>query len=145
MSEMYAPTMTTDRRPIPGAFSFNPDKPLKRVQRLCLWVLERLGCQHSTEYKNYSRIEINLDSLFDMVLESADAVSALYGDAGYLVIGKEQMDRLLIESGDILRFNVPLNHEMSGEWRRGYAPTVAGLRIVMVPWFDGVVVLPKNI
>jgi hypothetical protein len=121
-------------------YMFSPRKRFKWLQRAALWILRKLGCHYEHTHFSHSRTPVDLDKLFGMVLECKEAVRAIHRrEAGYLVLGQEQLLRLDLED-EYSAFNVP---DDDPGFTRGIS--FAGLRVVCVPWFDGIVVLPKDL
>lgn len=115
------------------AFSFNEYRGFRWLQKLCLWVLRKLGCQYSYKYRSVKTVRVDLEKLHELILQQSHAVRRVLGwKCKYLIIGEELALKLSIEADDMFWFNVP------NESRR-----FAGMIVIVVPWFEGFLCLPE--
>ena len=129
-----------------GAYSFNESQRMQWLQRLAIWTLEKLGCQYRQTQKEISYHQVTLDDIFELIMRSKHAINAIYHDqADCVVLGYDQMQELELDTHYRFGFNVSDQYISKIEHREMGRMRVAGLRIVFVPWFDGIVVLPKNL
>lgn len=117
----------------PGTFKYNSSKSLKLLQRLCLWILDKIGCHYYEDYMMVETVKINPDDIVDLVMRQAGAIRYVLGDCSHLILGREQMHQLHLGCAERqLEFMIP--------WHYG-EKEFAGMTVVFVPWFDGIVCL----
>jgi hypothetical protein len=120
------------------AFSFRKDRPAQWLQKLCLYTLRKLGAFDIGEkevVKHYT-------------LKPRLFMERLYKQREYLF---SQFDRepscLLIGAGDFEEMmgmrDIHQYLSFTGEYNRGHE--IIGLKVHIVPWMKGFIVLPKGI
>ena len=130
-------------------FEYNPNGRIKFLQKICFWVLKKLDCQIKDTEIKYTRTEINLDSLFDAVIENRVMMRMIYNrEAEYLVIGKDYYEKFIKELSkskmEFYSFNVPYDYKArvltNGVRQEGI---FRGLKVLFVPYLDGIFCLPN--
>lgn len=125
-----------------NAFSYNEKKGWAWLQRLCFRFLRWRGCQHRQTVTTFTRRRIDPDRVVEALFEQKCAVKEMLGRGGEVVIiGTEDYAQMMRESvlGSPLCFSARYNHGAGGH------RTAMGLRVVVVPWISGMVVLPREI
>jgi len=136
----YIPRMKQEKA-ITGAYSFNPERRLRWLQRLCLWILKKLKCQHYDEYISMETFKVEFDSIVDLIISQSAAINRVYSHrCKYVILGRRAMMELQIELDRQLWFNFPSDFECPQYRNR---MTFAGLTIIVVPWFEGVLCLER--
>lgn len=137
----YIPKQKESWQTIQGVYKFKSDKRHHWLQRLCFWILDRLGCQYKELWVEHYTPEVSFDSIVDLVMTQRHAVHAVhYGNCKYLILGREQMYELRLASEIPERqmlFHFPTDYKA----RRGLE--FAGMAVILVPWFDGIVCLDE--
>lgn len=119
---------------VSGAYSYHDSRPLRWLQRLCLWILRTLGCQHLSVRDTVKVTQFSMDSLLEAIWEQMMAIDFIYArKARYILIGKDHLARLGAEIQDCVAIDIP--------WAPGLKE-LYGARLITVPWFNGVVCLP---
>lgn len=115
-------------------YKFNASKRLHWLQRICLWMLDKLGCEQHDTQSTFSTIEVNFDDIADLIMEQAHGIEQIhYRRCKYVLVGHRQFSELAKQDGNMLfRFSF-----LEG---RRYAQ-FRGIQVVVVPWFDGVLCL----
>jgi len=115
-------------------FGFRKDRPHKWLQRICLEILRRLGCNIIAETFAYKRHLIDGGTFMSRLLEQKIAVEDFtYIRPSEVLIGGEDYHEMMAEAAeDVFRFD--------SEYRLG--SQVMGLKVTVVPWMRGVLVLP---
>lgn len=138
----YIPELTYEVFAVSGAYKFNKKKPLHWLQRLCLWVLNRLGCQYYRTETTCQTLTVNFDDIVELVFAQRHAIEAVSRSrCRYLVLGREQMEALdmAMEIPEHqMMINFPTFYEAPINRQRGM---FAGMAVIFVPWFDGIVCL----
>lgn len=118
------------------AYEYRPEGRLPWLQRLCFWVVGRLGCVRRERVSRVQVRELDVATIFEAVLEQASGVLWAYGrDCKYVLLGQRQMLGMGHEVADHMLY--PMDPA------RVFPESVAGLQIVTVPWLrDGIICLP---
>jgi len=133
----YLPRIETMYEVVDGAYAFNERGKLKWLQKLCLKILDKLGCQYYNQAVEVKAILVDFDKVIDLIQAQRDAIEMTYGRrCKYAILGQNAMRRLNIECGDRFTFVLP-----AGPNRR--FREFAGMRVILCPWFDGVLCLDE--
>lgn len=127
---------------VPDRYEYNRVRPLKWLQRSCIWVLDKLGCQSYGLETSIEYMRIGFDDIVDLVMRQRRAVEAIAGHGcKYLLLGREQMRELVLSDqyGQTM-FQFPPDYRASVH---PHPMMFAGLNVVLVPWFDGVICLEE--
>lgn len=140
----YIPELNEYDMPVKGVYEFKEKAPFHWLQRSCLWALDKLGCQYYQTGATCVTATISFDSIVELVLTQRDAIEAVSrGQCKYLLLGREQMYYLGIECEDFpyqMMLTFPTNYQVpKNSLRYGWA--FAGMDIILIPWFDGIVCL----
>lgn len=126
----------TKLRPVlpPDQYQLRRDRSAVWLQRLCVWVLRKLGAHAVVEVEDVTPVEFYSDDLISALNRQRQEVSGRFGHKpARLVIGAEDFRRLM-NTPEIHQY-VQINTQYRGH-------TVLGLRVEIVPWMRGMVVLP---
>ena len=130
-------------------FEYNPKGKIKFLQKICFWVLKKLDCQIKDTEIKYIRTEINLDDLFDAVVENRVMMRMIYNrEAEYLIVGKDFYEKFMKDVSNsvnnLISFYVPYEYrakvQSNGVRQEGI---FRGLKVVFVPYLDGIFCLPN--
>jgi hypothetical protein len=127
---------------VPDTYSFNQNKRFKWLQRLCIRILNKLGCQRYVMQSTFETVTVDFDNIVELVLKQSYAIECVTGRrCKYLVLGRKQMIELdlAVPEGHML-FQFP--HDYKARIYLG-SMIFAGLKVVIVPWFDGILCLPE--
>jgi hypothetical protein len=127
---------------IKEAFEFRKDRPAHWLQKLCIWTLRKLGAFHHSEVVTFERHVIGkkgrrfMERLFEQRCNLRDAFNR---EPTRLLIGADDYAELMQEATrEYFHFDA--------EYMRGGEryPKVCGLRVEVIPWMRGVLVMPNN-
>ncbi len=125
-----------------SAFSYNERKGWAWLQRLCFRFLRWRGCQHQQAVTTFTRRRIDPDSVVEALFEQKHSVHEMLGRGGEVVIiGSDDYAQMMRES----QLGSPLCFSASYDYAAGGHRSAMGLRVVVVPWISGMVVLPREI
>lgn len=123
------------------AFEFREDRPAHWLQRLCLWTLLKLGAFSHREVLTIERHLIGkngkrfMDRLFEQMRNLQDGFDR---EPDHLLIGADDYAELMQEATrEYFHFDAEY-------MRGGRYPKVCGLRVEVIPWMRGVLVMPKS-
>lgn len=125
------------------AFSYQPSRGLKWLQRACFWVLRRIGCYHVSNFSTYRRIVVDrAASVHEIMRQQANLRSSLGTGGEVLLIGAEDWKEILQSEP---MFFSPM--AFNGHY---YVPRYPGdaerkeLRVCVIPWMRGMVLVPRE-
>jgi hypothetical protein len=121
------------------AFELREDRPALWLQRVCLWVLRKLGCFACKETIDYQR-HVFGDKGRDFMSRLWERKDALWGsferEPTRLLIGAEQYAEMMRETASSAYF------EFNAEYMKGGRhPKVMGLHVEVIPWMCGMLLL----
>lgn len=123
-------------------YEFRVDRPAHWLQRLCFWVLGKLGAYADFHTVTIERHVIGKhgDTFAKRLFEQTDSLMNEFNRRPtQLLIGSEDYAGLMQE---------PLSHQMFDFDSRYFMgngarePTVHGLKVRVIPWMRGMLVLP---
>lgn len=125
-------------------FRYRPDRGWLLVQRLCFWILDKLGCyaiDHKVEFRS---VRIEGDKLLQGLMRQQENLIQHYHVHGERVlVGSKQFCEIMNDE----YLNQPINFEVP-YWvteGRGDKYTLAGMKVSVIPWMEGILVMPKEI
>lgn len=136
--------MITEFVPVDGTYRYNASGKFPVLQKLCFWVLSKLKC--NSGYMDISTQAVKfLDSedLVSVILSSEGAMAQIYyRRAKVVLVGRDHAERLDkdVQHMGCWVFQFP-QHYQTGQWSEHGA--FAGIKVVIVPWMNGIVVLPE--
>lgn len=132
-------------------YQFRPDRKYHWLQKLCLWALRKLGCYALTTNTNIVKHVVNTDTLMQGIFAQLGELAAIYNYKGQvLLVGYEEFSQLQ---------GFPINHPLSiycdYMWQEYagmkedfsgpvYKRTAMGLRVIVIPWMKGFLIVPKE-
>lgn len=130
-------TQAVDRL-VPVADTYIAKRPGRRTRRVLAAMLKRgsivQGAAVRTEYK---RVIIDSDRVFRLIIAQGAEVMRLLGRGGETVlIGRKQWVQLV---GEVEPMLMSINVEYASQNR------ILGMTVRVIPWMDGVLVLPGGV
>lgn len=118
------------------AFKFNPERPAKWLQHLCLGILRRLGCFDMTATTQIETHVIKGEDFMEIAIKQWEWLSGELGkNPTSLLIGAEEYDEVMQRKDA-----TTLGFVFNASYRTGYN-TWRGLTVHVVPWMRGILVL----
>jgi hypothetical protein len=129
-------------------FQFDPKAKAPWLQKVCFWLLKLLGAHAKFAQEHIKRVDIDLNKLVDALMRNRADVEMLYHKrAKYLVVGADKFEDLVTSpevQASYMMFEVPLHFNARAGYNGRPMPQMfAGLQVVVVPWIDGMFVLPE--
>ena len=125
-----------------GVYRFKPRR-WAWLARIAWRLVEHLGAlwPYMGEVVRYETTTLHLDDIVQAIFESREQVYALTGrECRYILVGRDQQRRLRIECHNFLTYEIPDDYQAPV---CGMDPhRFAGMTIVLVPWMDGLVLVP---
>lgn len=138
-------------------FSYQPRRGWALVQRACFWFLSRIGCYHHTEYSSSRRVDVAPQASLGEIMRQQVSLAESLGQGGeILLIGADDWM-------EIMRQQPLWSHPMAfdAEYcvpryerirRTSWGSTLdvepppvrKTLRVCVVPWMRGVVLVPRE-
>lgn len=132
-------------------FTFRSDRKWHRVQKVCFWLLRKIGAFKLDTVETVQYSDLQAKDLHTLIQNSIDAV--LGGDWGrsslrddlVVCVGSADWAELLREYQHLL-FN-PFSYN-TGPWRTydglDKVSSPFGIQVAVIPWIKGVVVVPRS-
>lgn len=120
------------------------------LQRLLIRLWKKLGGRVRQDFVQYKYITVSLDDLVKAAMSNQANVMRIYNrESKYLIVGRTQFALIAqnysrFDSLDsYLRFSIPFEYNARVGVDSCPQPKMfAGLEVVVVPWIDGLFVLP---
>lgn len=123
-----------------NAYSIRKDRPLVWLQRACCWVLRKLKAWHVAPIETtVERHLIDANTFMERIWKSSRALADGFDmKPGRLLIGAEDYCHLMKEVE-------PSTQPFSFDARYGYADRYMDLKVEVIPWMRGILLLPDGI
>lgn len=135
-------------------------KLANRIKEAIHHALCRLGwiSYNYTEQCTFQRLQLNLNDLFANVAISASDMQRIYEkEAKYLIVGNKQFQKLIeqnrqgynffgdsVDLNTMIQFRVPANYKANVALGKRLLPAFySHLTIIVVPWINGMFLLPE--
>jgi hypothetical protein len=129
--------------PLEHFYGVNPRGRWVWLQSLCVRVLKNLGCIAVLNRIDTVKHTIDCQKILDRVWEQKQGVHSFFrtGSPCAVLMGPDEFRECCLDSHQPVGvFDFPVRFR--GEY--GGRPTVFGLKIIVVPWISGVVILPPG-
>jgi hypothetical protein len=125
---------------LPNTYQLRKDRDWLWVQKLAIWVLRKLGCFAIQEDAIITRHRFDGNTLLEAIMAQHSEVMNIYHRHGErLLIGFEEFRDLL---GTEMR--EPRSFAMQYRWHEKNGYTVCGLKVTVIPWMKGILVVPRE-
>jgi hypothetical protein len=133
----------TAPRAVASAFTFRKDRPLPRLQRLCLYVLKRIGAHYQyPEESHFVEHIVDGDTfmrrVFDRYAAAEDALKYTHTPT-QLYLGPKEYQELLCE-GSRSPFS-PLYLKFDMKLREHYIEYPTRLTVTVLPYMEGILLV----
>lgn len=126
-------------------FQYNAKGKYPWLQKLCFKALRWLRASALLQEGEVRRVRLDLDDLVKAIMINQSDVEYIYHKrAKFLIVGHDKFKELAkCEEFDYHFFDIPSNYRANVGYDREPMPYLfRGLRVVVVPWIDGMFVLP---
>lgn len=121
------------------AFGLNTRKKHVWLQKICCWILSALECHQQIQELSYEAVHLESRVVIRQLFIQRREILSLLNDEGTTVLmGSATFAEMM---------NMPLFKNMisiDGTYCYGGSRTLLGLRVITIPWMEGVLVLPKT-
>jgi hypothetical protein len=116
-------------------YAYRANGKLPLLQRLCFWILSRLGAQWVEETFKTKRVSFHSDDLMHAISKQRQEVfKMLSREPTTLLIGAQDFEELM---------HIPdIREHFAFDVRYNKDRRILGLRIEVIPWMRGLVVMP---
>lgn len=140
---IYNMKTTRIKKELFDTFCFRQDKNFHFIQKIALKLLSKLGCTASVFDEKYSRIEIDSeDFMRSFMAQYKTVLENTHYDPKMVYMGPKDFEKFArVSWGDgvnLKEMNIPIELRNNGQ------KYIIGLRIIIVPWMDGVLIAPKG-
>ena len=124
-----------------NAFAVREDRPHLWLQKACCWVMGKLGAYRRDTQTKIEYRTIDADSFVTRIAKQRESVFALMNrEPRELLIGAQDYAELMHETMSHHMFSFDATY-MRGEHG---VRTVMGLKVRVIPWMRGVLVVPND-
>ena len=131
-----------------SVFSLRPDRGYLWLQRICFRILRAIGAFHQTESVTYQRTVVSRRATMDAILRMKDVLAQLGNGGETLLVGPEEFKQITNSTPPQIRpfaFDLEyLRHAPPAPDGTPRRPTVLGMRICIIPWMKGMIVVPRD-
>lgn len=120
-------------------FGVRNDRPHVWLQRVCCWVLGKLGATHTYMTEDYLYYQVDVTDLVDSFKQQYGDVVHITGNTpSKVVMGVEDFHRLT----NALQMNHVLSFNLKAPINRYHRADLTGIPVMVLPWMSGILVLP---
>lgn len=133
------------------AFEYRPDRKWHRVQKVCFWLLNKIGAFHRKTVEQVYFDKLQAEDLHKLIFSALESVYKNWWDPQIrddLVVCVGNQDWAELVSSTAARYWMqPLTY-MTGPYRcfngLDNKSSPFGVQIAVIPWIKGVVVIPRS-
>ena len=127
-----------------GIYDFNKWNPSSWWKKLFKkWtgkiLAAELGAMYTPRTVDHSYHRIDTDKVLEQLKIGEDTLLRAHYEAKHILVGVDEMEKLRMELDQHLSFTVPYYYN------NGYSNELLGMKITVIPWMKGVLVLPKEV
>jgi hypothetical protein len=128
---------------VSGAYLVNGFGKFKWLQKVCVAILRRYGTEYANDEIRYKTIAFEPECVITGIQEQVAHALSRHNTSrdGYILVGHSDAHRLF---GECASNNV-WGYSTSAMYQSGMQRTVLGLRVIVVPWMDGMLYVPESI
>jgi hypothetical protein len=117
------------------AFQFRKDRPAHWLQKACFFVLQKLGAFYMAETVTIERHTLDARTFMERLFKQQEGIARFFNyDSTTLLIGAEDYAELMHEASASQAFAFRADF--------GCGSTILGLKVHVIPWMRGCLVLP---
>ncbi len=126
-------------------FSYNHSKGWRWVQRLCFYLLRKIGCEcYIDQVIRHEEFVFNEGNLCDFLAEHLDSIISQYGfpERGKFLLGRKEARHYINSVATDYPFSVQWNPQRISV---GGSMYYMGIQIITVPWMEGAIFIPDKL
>lgn len=116
------------------AYQFRKDLGHHWLQKICFWILKKLGCYYFDYKSEFTTVAVDPDNFMEKLFQQQSALLDLDRRPKTLLIGGEDFQRLM-STREISQY-------MYFEGRYKYLRLIETLEVHVIPWMQGMLVMP---
>lgn len=123
-------------------FKFRADKKHHWLQKACLNILQRIGCNATETTVKIERLDIQPKTLIEKLIRDKEQhLNFCRWEPERVCMGPKEFNEL---TGERFSSNYSLTMRVPVEFYQDGRPKVLGLRITVIPWMEGMLVVPAE-
>lgn len=124
-----------------SAYEYRKDRPLRWLQKICIFILGKLKCHYWGETVTLQEIEVNPKKFIEIFFsEISNIQSVFHMKPTRIIMGAKNYAELMSDKEFLNYFHFRTEYKYCiGGIRR---TEIVGLKVEIVPWLDGIIVLP---
>lgn len=132
--EFVTETETNVQNILEDAYELRKDRPHLWLQKLCCFVMRKLEAFHISETMTFTKHVIDTDLFMDRIITQKHYLFSLKKHPTLLLIGSEDFAKLMC-SPEVRESMYFMTEYMDHN-------TIHGLKVQIVPWMRGILVMP---
>lgn len=135
----------TKRKAVPrlvemkDTFGVRNDRPHVWLQKICCWVLKRLGATHTYMTEDFVYYKVDVTDLFDSFKQQyGDVINETGKNPSKVLIGVEDFHRLT----NAPQMNHMLTFNLTERINRYHHVDMMNIPVIVLPWMSGILILP---
>ncbi len=139
--DVMEPVVEYTRTVSPDTYTLTPERGWVWVQRVAIWVLKKLRCNVVNSVVSTHMVAINETDLLEKARGQLAGLRRLNIEPDFIIYGAAQDAefRQMISPMEYTSYHEGRLHVGRDEW-----PALYGVNVRVIPWFDGVLVVPKG-
>ena len=144
---------------VPDTFQLRTNRPMVWLQKIIFYVLRKLECYAIQYNLRIERVALSPEKLLTSLLRQRQELVMTYHQYGErLLIGPEEFRELAESAWPQTQITYPVSFELKYNWypngeqgyyqdeemRAGHGYQVCGMKVTIVPWMKGILVVPKE-
>ena len=126
-------------------YNFRSDRKHQWLQKACFWILEKLRCQSIMHEIEYERHTVDTEDFIDQLIEQCGILDNCYGEhPKKVLVGSKVYQEITGNLHICEKLHFERGIRMKKLMPNGRFPVeyFMGLEVIVVPWMEGVLVMP---
>lgn len=130
--------------PEKGVYTYSGRGRFLWLQRILFKVLSYLKCEYGYDRMTAKFAHFQTEDLVDLIMQQQDMVYQIYRkQVKYVLVGRDHYERLVKDTDFMSHIMFQFPHHYMSPRRMDYPTAFYGLRVVFIPWMEGIVAVPE--
>jgi hypothetical protein len=122
-------------------FEFRKDKKFKSIQKICFYLLRKIGAFSQDETISYTEIHFDEDEFIEKIFKIINNMECIFNKRPKrILIGRDDFNKLMNKNYIMMQ-----KIEFDTKYRYGNSSgySIMGLHVEIIPWMEGILVMPE--